>query len=344
MVWFLASLLKMDFLLLLLTFSAASQTCHHTGEPCPTVCACSSSGTSGLEVSCSNASLTHFPTECLPLDTRELSIQSTNLSEITASHLRGVPQLKNLQLYHNKLKLLPADILRHVSSLEVLDLTGNQLVSLPPNIFHHSALRSLILKNNLMEKLDAEWFSDNNALTWLDLSVNRLAELPHAFLQNLKHLKILDLSQNQLRVIPPDSLKNLLHLETLNLSGNKLSTLNASTFSHNRRLVQLFLQENDLHHLPATIFQGLHGLEMILLTQNKLQHLNFGLLDDQNSTRFQLLLSMNHWSCDRQIEYLWKWICDHPHRVVFLQEVLCSGPAALENRQVVSLTRAEIMS
>ncbi|XP_054474762.1 phospholipase A2 inhibitor beta-like [Anoplopoma fimbria] len=320
------------YLWTLLTFTALAE-CAHS---CPDLCSCSLQ-----EVMCSQSALTHFPVDGLPSNTILLSIQSTNLSSITASHLSAVPLLNNLQLYHNNLKTLPSDLLKNVPHLNKLDLTGNQLVHLPSNVFSHDSLCSLVLKNNRIEKADADWLSGNSSITWLDLSGNRLTVVPAALLQKLPSLEDLDLSDNNLQDLQPDALKNLHHLERLNLAGNNLSSLKPTIFTHNLKLSQLFLQDNQLQELPGTLLQGLQHLELLLLNRNQLQHSPPGLLDDRKSS-FRIILSGNPWVCDEKMEYLWKWLAVHPQNVIFLEEVTCAWPQALKHRQVDSLTDSEL--
>lgn len=323
---------------LLLTFIVLTE-CRHQKRgtrSCPNLCSCSPT-----EVVCSQSSLTRFPVDGLPLNITQLSIRSTNLSIITSSHLSVVPHLINLQLYHNNLHSLPSDLLSYVPYLTSLDLTGNQLVHLPQNIFSHAWLRSLVLKNNRIERADAKWFSDNSSLTWLDLSGNRLTGVTPALFQKLPHLENLDLSDNNLQTLQSDALQHLHQLESLNLAGNKLSSLNPTTFTHNYKLSQLFLQENQLQELPGSLLLGLQHLELLLVNQNQLQCLPSGLLDDRKSS-FQVILRGNPWVCDQKMEYLWKWLSLHPMNVFFLEEVTCARPETLKHRQVVSLRDTEL--
>lgn len=327
---------------IVLIFNALVE-CHYRKRgtySCPDLCSCSFSP-SGAEVTCSQNSLTHFPEHGLPSNTTRLSIQSTNISSITASHLSVMPLLKDLQLYQNNLTSLSSDLLKDVPHLHSLDLTSNQLVHLPPNAFRHASLRGLVLKNNLIEKADAEWFPDNSSLTWLDLSGNLLTGVPASLLHKLPNLENLDLSDNNLQELQPDALKNQHQLKTLNLAGNKLSSLKPTIFTHNLKLSQLFFQENQLRELPATLLQGLQNLELLLLNQNQLQNFPSGLLDDRKLS-FHIILTGNPWVCDERMEYLWKWLTVHPQNVFFLEEVTCAEPEALKHRPVVSLTGSEL--
>lgn len=332
----------MNLWILLLAFSALAE-CRHLNRgahSCPDLCSCAAPPSSA-EVVCSQSSLTHFPVDGLPSDATRLSIQSTKLSDITAAHLSIVPLLNYLQLYHNNLTSLPSDLLRDVPRLSTLDLTGNRLAHLPPNIFSHAMLRSLVLKNNLITKADAEWFDGNSSLTWLDLSGNRLTGVPAALLHKLPNLTSLDLSDNNLQELQPEALQSLHHLESLNLAGNKLISLKPTTFTNNPKLSQLFLQENSLQELPAALLGGLQHLDLLLLNTNQLQRLPSGLLDDRKSS-FSVTLAGNPWVCDERMEYLWKWLAVHPQNVLFAEEVTCAVPAALNQRQVVSLSGSDL--
>ncbi|TNN49274.1 Leucine-rich alpha-2-glycoprotein [Liparis tanakae] len=311
--------------------------CAHS---CPDLCSCSFTPSSS-EVVCSQSALAHFPVDGLPSNTTRLSIRSTNLRGVTASHLSAVPLLNYLQLYHTNLKGLPSDLLKNVPRLNMLDLTGNHLVHLPSNVFRHDSLRSLVLKNNLIQTADAEWFSDDSGITWLDLSGNRLTAVPAALLQKLPSLEDLDVSDNNLRDLEPAALRNLRRLESLNLASNNLSSLTPTIFSHNLKLSQLFLQDNQLQELPGTLLQGLQHLQLLLLNRNQLQRCPSGLLDDTTSS-FRIVLGGNPWVCDEKMEYLWKWLAVHPQNVIFLEELTCARPEALEHRQVVSLTSGEL--
>lgn len=329
-------------LLLLLTFTALAEFDYRRRSvlSCPDLCSCRVTP-AGTEVVCSRRGLRSFPAAALPSNTTVLSIQNANISSLAANQLRAVPHLSELQLYHVNLLNLSSGLLVGVPRLNTLDLTGNQLLHLPPQVFSHSSLRSLIVKNNRLERADAAWFSDNSSLTWLDLSGNRLTSIPAALLHKLPHLLALDLDDNDLQELPGDMFKALHRLETLNLAGNKLTTLKAQTFAHNLKLKHLFLQENLLRNLSANLLHGLRHLELVLLHQNRLLDLPVGLLHGINPS-VQIAVSGNPWECDGRVEGLWKWLRSRPENVLFLEEVTCNGPEALKHQQVASLTDAQL--
>uniref|UniRef100_UPI003AAFB1C0 uncharacterized protein n=1 Tax=Centroberyx gerrardi TaxID=166262 RepID=UPI003AAFB1C0 len=312
----------------------------HGTLSCPALCKCyHRSG----EVVCNEVPLTEFPSEGLPKNTTLLTIQFTNITSISEHHLSATPLLKGLHLYSNKLRNLSSDLLRGVPRLNTLDLTGNQLVHLPPDVFSHAPLLSLVLKNNLISKADAEWLPDNSNLTWLDLSGNRLTEVPSALIRKLPHLENLDLSYNRLEKIPPNSLDPLTKLERLNLQENKLGSLDASVFRNTRNLTYLFLPQNRLERLPQSLFQGLAQLSTLGLEDNLLSHIPPGLLDQVSSLdEAGLDLTTNPWLCDGKVEYLWRWLQTNKKHAFLAENIICAKPQSLAGRSVVSLTESEL--
>lgn len=306
---------------------------------CPAFCSCSLSPL-GAEVECSGVSLTHFPERDMPSNATRLSIQTSELSSVTARHLSSVPLLTHLQLYHTNLTSLSSGLLKNLPLLHTLDLTGNHLARLPADVFA-SSLRSLVLKNNVLEEANSDWFGAGSQLTWLDLGGNLLTSVPAALLNKLPNLENLDLSDNRLQELQADHLRSLHRLETLNLGGNKLKSLPPAIFSHSPRLSNVFLHQNQIQELPGGLLQGLDHLQLLMLNQNQLRHLPVALLDGANPN-FQVTLSQNPWVCDRWLENLWEWLTSHQQRVIFLEEVTCAEPGPLRNRQVVSLTRGEL--
>ncbi|MED6267060.1 hypothetical protein CHARACLAT_008331 [Characodon lateralis] len=329
-------------LLLLVTFLALAELDYkrRSAQSCPDRCSCSFEPSS-VEVVCSKGGLTVFPTTGLPSNTTSLSIQNTNLGNITAGDLNAVQFLNNLQLYHTNLANLSSDMLVFVPHLDTLDLTGNKLVELPANLFSHSSLRSLVVKNNQLKEADTAWFSNNSSLLYLDLSGNRLTRISAALLHKLPLLQTLDLDSNNLQELQADLFRSLHQLETLNLAGNKLITLRPQIFAHNLKLKYLYLQENQLQDLPANLLHRLQHLELLLLNQNRLRHLPAGLLDGINPS-LQIILTGNPWECNDKMEYLMKWLTNHRQNVLFEEELTCDLPKTLKNLQISSLTDSQL--
>ncbi|XP_008287336.1 leucine-rich repeat protein SHOC-2 [Stegastes partitus] len=312
----------------------------HGAYSCPATCKCY---TRRAEVVCNEVSLTEYPTEGLLKNTTLLTIQFTNITSISEQQLSATPLLQGLHLYSNHLTNLSSHLLRGVPHLQTMDLTGNQLSDLPADVFSHAPLHSLVLKNNLIKKADAEWLHENSNLTWLDLSGNQLMKIPTALLQKLPNLDNLDLANNQLEKIPANSLDSLSKLERLNMQNNKLNTLDASVFQTTRNLTSLFLTRNKLSKLPQNLFQELTQLRHLSLDDNQLSHIPAGLLDPLTSLDEEGLdLTGNPFLCDGKVEYLWRWLQKNKTKAFLPETITCGGPESLVGRPVMSLTASEL--
>ncbi|KAG7508866.1 leucine-rich alpha-2-glycoprotein-like [Solea senegalensis] len=307
---------------------------------CPALCKCYSRR---AEVVCNEVPLPEFPSEGLPLNTTMLTIQFTNITSIAERHLNATPLLQGLHVYSNHLQHLSSDLLRGVRHLNTVDLTGNKISDLPADVFSHAPLHSLVLKNNLIEKVDAEWLPDNSSLTWLDLSGNHIRKAPAALLQRLPLLENLDLSNNHMEAIPANSFNRLSKLERLNLQDNKLDALHASVFQSTRNLTYLFLSRNKLSKLPQNLFQQLSELRALTLDDNQLSHVPPGSLDRLTSLDDEGLdLTSNPWLCDGKVEYLWRWLQKNSKKAFLPETITCAKPQALSGRSVMSLTESEL--
>lgn len=312
----------------------------HGALSCPALCKCYSRR---AEVVCSEVPLAEFPSEDLPKNTTLLTIQFTNITSITEEHLKATPLLKELHLYSNQLRHLSSNLLRGVPHLNTLDLTDNKLAELPADVFSHAPLHNLVLKNNLIEKADAEWLPANSSLNWVDLSGNQLRKFPSALLQKLPHLENLDLSNNRLETISANSMDSLTQLTRLNLQDNKLDNLDANIFQSTRNLTHLFLSRNKLSKIPQNLFQELTQLRILSLEENQLSHIPPGALDQLDSLdEGGLDLSDNPWLCDGKVEHLWRWIEKNKEKLFVPQSIVCAKPQALSGRSVMSLTESEL--
>ncbi|MEQ2203329.1 hypothetical protein XENOCAPTIV_028670 [Xenoophorus captivus] len=312
----------------------------HSIVSCPALCKCSPRR---MEVVCNEVPLTQYPTEGLAENTTMLTIQLTNITSISEHHLKATPFLQELHMYGNHLESLSSHLLRGVPQLHTLDLTGNKLSDLPVDAFSDAPLQNLVLKNNQIKRADAKWFPKNSSLTWLDLSENHLTEISVGLFQRLPQLENLDLSNNGLEKISVNSLDPLTKLERLNLQDNKLETLNESVFQYTHNLTSLFLTRNKLTKLPQNLFQGLTRLTHLSLDNNQLSHIPKGLLDPLSSLEDDGLdLTVNPLLCDREAEYLWRWLQKKKKKVLLADNITCALPESLAGRSVISLTENEL--
>ncbi|XP_042305417.1 malignant fibrous histiocytoma-amplified sequence 1 isoform X2 [Sceloporus undulatus] len=193
------------------------------------------------------------------------------------------PSLRVLSLRRNRLSGLPsASSLRHLAHLAELDLSHNRVRSLEGRALGLlGALRKLNLSHNhlggppegtvgtLPEGLGALWHLEE-----LDLSFNRLSRLPREALAGLRCLRALDVDHNRLPAFPSGVLE-LGALEELDCSGNRLLRALPEGIASLRRLKVLWLSGTGLAALPEGLCQ-LGALESLMLDGNGLKALPAG--------------------------------------------------------------------
>ena len=228
--------------------------------------------------------------------------------EINRDALRGLPNLKELDLGENNVWSLPAELLCPVTNLgtlnltrnklqdvvslgfsgwnptctpnlETLDLSGNELSALPDRSF--SALRGLVtlmLQDNDIRHVGDHALAELTALRSLNVSSNRLVALPPELFADTKELHELILSNNSLAVLAPGLLDPLEKLQSLDLSGNELTSLwvNRDTFTRLVRLVILDLSYNALTRIDAHVLKSLYSLQVLKLEHNDIEALADG--------------------------------------------------------------------
>lgn len=131
-----------------------------------------------------------------------------------------------------------------------VDFTGLGLKELPETLWDNENLEVLLLRDNALESLPAE-FTRLKKLEILDLHKNKLDSLPQQ-LGTLEGLRWLDLGTNTgLRKIP-ESIGQLQHLQWLDLTSTSLDTI-PEEFCRLSELRSLFIGSRILPSIPENI-------------------------------------------------------------------------------------------
>lgn len=251
---------------------------------------------------------------------QQLDLSNNALTSLQNNSFSCLVNLEKLKLDNNYLSVLD-----HISSIRLseihlrfnfiskigtlnttnllkLDLEGNRLINLGSKNFSELInLTFLNLRNNSIEFIDKETFTNNKKITNLMLGHNRLGfihlNIPslevldlrlnqfYVFGDKLKlltSLKSIDLSQNKIMKVDNNTFKNLHSLRELNLSNNKFNniSLNFMTDSH---LNVLNFSHNNLSVLSEDTFKNLKNLHTLDMSFNQLGYLNgsiFGNLEN----------------------------------------------------------------
>lgn len=314
---------------------------------CPDYCTCYFSNNITSVTCVSVETLLKVPRN-IPTQTSIISIEFTNISNLTDKDFVGLFQLQELHLSSNLLENISLGVLKDNQQLRVLDLTNNLLTTLPPNLFNTAFnLASLILPENRLQTVNPSWFCKLQSLEWLDLSSNMLTSLPSNTFNNLTNLLILDLSSNKLKYLPANLFSKLPNLERLNLGNNQLTTFAPGTFNHVFNLKYLFLNSNKIVKIPKGLFNNLPQLDTFDLSDNKLTSLPPRILDNlqQIGAKWEqgLDISENPWMCNCDLKYLWQWLTVNFQKVYFVSTTLCAKPEALRGKEIKTLSEKELM-
>lgn len=233
------------------------------------------------EVDLSNNLLNEIPSDMFYDNGVEtFTVTGNNLSTLSTINM---PDLKQLDASHNKIRVLGKDALLTVPLLERLMLRSNEIRWIHPSAFGDlEMLTHLDLSNN---KLTSLWethlvgnarlqnllLNDNPGLETLpvfktrrdddDFSINRfecsncgLHSLHADTFKRMPALLKLNLSKNRLSRLPDGLLRNLFALKVLDLSDNIISKLEDNMFKGANGLMKLSLAGNPLVTLQVTPF------------------------------------------------------------------------------------------
>uniref|UniRef100_A0A673N7N0 Podocan-like n=1 Tax=Sinocyclocheilus rhinocerous TaxID=307959 RepID=A0A673N7N0_9TELE len=260
---------------------------------CPEKCSCSEEGA----VDCNGVSLTEFPQD-LSEETRQLSLQNNQITEVTLEHLSRLQQLETLNLQNNRLttqgtadervkagqrlKTAQNNLLQRVRMREneqdggmqkgrvSVYLHNNKLTDagLPENMFNGSDnLEILIMSSNFLRYVPKGL---PTALYRLHLKNNKLEKIPAGAFDNLFHLRELYLQNNLLSNdgMDNETFSHLNSLEYLDLSNNNLTTV---PLGLPRNLILLHLEKNSIQIITVNALTSIRNLEYLLLHNNRLR-------------------------------------------------------------------------
>lgn len=162
------------------------------------------------------------------------------------------------------------------TALEDLNLANNDIISMPDNgLTSLRALKKLYLQENQINQIADRAFVGLTSLTVLNVSSNRLSALPPELFHSTRYLREVYLHNNSINVLAPGLLEGLDQLLVLDMSHNELTStwVNRDTFSGLVRLVVLNIGHNQLTKIDSHVFQDLYSLQILNLEHNNIETL-----------------------------------------------------------------------
>ena len=228
--------------------------------------------------------------ELLFLDKNLLTVDTFILA------LRGIRNLHTLDLSHNMFTKVPNLSIEDFPHLTNLWLGFNNIRTITrADLRGMSFIRQLILKDNLIEKIEYDAFAECPNITVLDMDDSRLSTLPD--LKYMPQMRNLHLNRGRLTELPADLCKSHRYLTILEVEENFLkslptfsacipgltigefahnliSSLQNDTFANQGLLRRLNLEHNLITDLPDGLLDDARNLADLKLSHNQLTSLS----------------------------------------------------------------------
>ncbi|XP_078720812.1 uncharacterized protein LOC144937279 [Lampetra fluviatilis] len=297
-----------------------------------------------------------------PCDNGDHDEGQNKIGRLGAGTLRKIPNLRSLNLEHNRLRELHPDAFAGTTKLVTLNFYDNQLGELPAGVFRNLvSLRYLLIGKNQVLSLQPDALRGLGNLTDLDMPLNNVSRLPALLFRHAPRLRVLDLAYNRVARASPLALRGLRRLELLNLGGNRLSAVPPGLFAGLRRLDMLVLDNNRLAGVGGEALRGLAVLTQLYLSNNRLRHvapaafrhtprltqlalsgnclatLDAGALARLSGLQ-QVFLHDNPWRCDCSAKPLLGWLLNSRVRLFPNSSLVCAAPPGVRGRSLHALS------
>lgn len=194
-----------------------------------------------------------------------LKVSYNSLQSLGGGHLKtSTPALTHLDASHNDIKLLNATDLKGLKNLRVLNLHHNPISEASADALKDlTSLTHLDISRSKISKLHSNWLADAQKLQYLNVSNANVSEVPRIHGENIL---VLDASHNFLTNLP-DGLIMATCLQSLFLHHNPLEIVNEQTLMNGKCLYELYLSYTNIVNIDEFVFA-----DMPLLLDLHLEH------------------------------------------------------------------------
>lgn len=218
------------------------------------------------------------------INLQEIWLDRNEIETIPANCFQDLPNLKILNLAHNKINSFAADALTGltIKSIKSVYISNNKLSYIAPKIYANwTSLKTIDLAANQIETAD-NWFSEENVVREVILTDNKIRNISQNSMwsQSLHHLR---LDRNLISEVNSKLTDNAHSLESLDLSNNRISKINVDAFGKNRQLKLLLLQNNLIEMVP--FLNEMRNLHMLDLSNNFISNFETALVKWSEKSR-----------------------------------------------------------
>jgi Leucine-rich repeat (LRR) protein len=201
-----------------------------------------------------------------------------------ALNLGTFKKLVLLDLSYNMMDIIRTDYLKTTPELKYLNLSHNRICQLQDySFFSNSKLTVLDLSNNQIEILSDDVLPVlSHDLVELYLNNNRL-RLFCAEYRFGSRFSLIRLDNNNLTAFPTSIYWVVQYLDELNLSGNRIESLGPNYFKITNRIYRLFLKNCSISTILDKTFEKVHTLNELDISHNNLTFIDNSMLIDLNS-------------------------------------------------------------
>lgn len=200
---------------------------------------------------------------------KALDLESTELKNISEEAFQQTPKLQILYLRGNHFDTLPKNLFQPLQNLNKLVLTHNSFTSLPDGLFNNLPnLEALYLWYNNLTLLPTNIFNGLNSLMNVSFQSNMLFSLEETLFAQNSNLFSINFKRNHLTTIPEKLFINCSKIYLVNLYDNRLHDIPENLFSSQPALTEVNLGKNKLKALPENLFKNSLALKTLTLSKN----------------------------------------------------------------------------